>query len=350
MNRESKTKVDSLGFEPWSSLGKVDLIPIPSKEMLNYVIEQDTLNFKGLALHIVTTLVVADRLIQAIEEANKIKPDKEQLKISPQVTLETMVAYHASRPLAEAGAKQKAGETINQYMKTRDDIDLAVLVGVQEHLPFSIIMAIEELQKSRGAPNKTIGPENPFHPGKIDWTVALTQISSWLVDGGIVTMEERFEDLITRHAGIKNSPKKFSKEELVALRDWGLKRLDDLCIHIGIERQNFMGWLRVEVQSNLDTVEAKRKSDELIRELFSREPREGEFLPTTPAYRYIAKGLMSIEPSEVKRINGKEVVVKRKRRKWLETIFSRPERFLRLCTQFGLIDSIGGNYNTIAKS
>src|SRR3989344_2130456 len=194
----------------WRTRGKVDNVPIPSQEMLNFTLEQETLDFKGLALHVVTAIVVADTIITALEKRNEEVDPEKRISIDRDTTLETIIAHHAVRPLGEAGVKGEATEFVNEYMKTHKYTDLAILVAIQSHFPLSIIESMEEVERE-GFPKKTIGPENPQRMGTIDWNVAIWQIATWSVAGTIVPIEKRFDDLIARHVDNPNSPYKFTK-------------------------------------------------------------------------------------------------------------------------------------------
>lgn len=330
----------------WKIRGRVDNIPIPSQEMLNHALEQDTLDFKNLALHVLTETVIADTIITAVERRNIEVPEEERIKIDRDTTLETMVAYHAPRPLAEAGQKGEATEFVNQYMKTHEDEELAVLVAIQSHLPLSVIKSMEDLEKPRGFPKKTIGPENPQRMGTIDWTTAMTQIAGWLVVGTIVSIDKRFEDLIARHAGNPNSPKRYTKEEWLQLKDWGKERMQELCKYLGIEYANFNDWLRSQIQS-IPPEKAKQESHDLIRELFHREPVGNEFLPISPAYKYLARSILSIEPPTTEVEDGKTIIVPNSQRKAVERLLARPERFLHLCQVYGLIKKDNEGYKSV---
>lgn len=286
-------------------------------------------------MHVVTTLVVADTIITAINERNKELIPENRLVIDRDTTLETMVAYHASRPLAEAGVKGKSTEFINQYMKTHQDTELAELIAIEKHFPLSIIKSIEEYTKARGYPDKTIGPDNPQRPGTIDWGVAITQIASWSVTGTIIPMDKRFEDLIARHANVPDSPKKTTKKEWLSLQKWGKARLKELCEFLGVEQSNFCEWLRSRIQSNYPAEKARQESDDLIRELFQREPENNEFLPISPAYRYLARSILNIKSSPDPQ------------RKTVERLLARPERFLHLCQVYGLVQKDRDGYKSI---
>lgn len=331
----------------WKTRGKVDNVPIPSQEILNHALEMETLNFKNLALHVVTSMVVADTIITAIQQCNqRIAPEK-RLEIDKDTSLETMVAYHASRPLAEAGQKGKSTEFVNEYMKTHQDTELAELLAIQNRFPLAIIQSIEEFTKARGFPEKTIGPENPQRPGTIDWNVAMTQIASWSVVGTIVPIDRRFEDLIARHADAPDSTKKLTREDLIGMKNWGKERLQELCDHLGIEPSNFYEWLRSHIQSNYPADIARQESDNLIRKLLHREPDRDEFLPTSPAYKYLARSILSIEPPVTEVRNGEIVVVPNPRRKTVERLLAKPERFLHLCQVYGLVKKDDYGYKSV---
>lgn len=333
--------------DAFKTRGRVDNVPIPSQEILNHALEQSTLDFKNLALHVITTMVVADSIIAAVEQRNQEVPPEKRMHIDRDTALETMVAYHASRPLAEAGQKGKATKEVNEYMKGHQDVELAALLAKQAHFPRIIIQSIEEFEIARGFPEKTIGPENPQRPGTIDWTVAVTQIATWSVDGTIVPMDRRFEDLITRHADNPDSPKKLTREDLLKIKNWGKERLQELCNHLGINPSNFYEWLRLNIQPNCPPNVAKEESDSLIRELFHREPSEDEFLPTSPAYKYLARSILSIKPATTEVINGKNVVVPNPQRKNVERLLAKPERFLYLCQVYGLVKKDGDRYKSV---
>jgi len=293
---------------PWSRLGTVDGIPVPSQEMLRYLVKNRTLELQGLALHLLTTLVVANVVAQGIIQANETKEPAQRLHVDPDLTLEVIVAYHATRPLSEQAARGNASEEMNFYMQEHDDIDLATFLAIQERLPIPIIQALEELQRARGFPFSTIGPANRYRPGTIDWTVAITQIASWSVAGTIVPLEARFEDLLTRHAGNRKSPKKLSREELLTYKQWGEERIHDICAHIGIQPKDALGffaWLR-------ERLDPREQSLELVRALFQREPTKDEFLPVSAAYQYLAKSIMAFE-QRARSKDGDEEVIGRNR-------------------------------------
>lgn len=330
----------------WRIRGRVDNVPIPPQEMLDYVLEQDTLDFKNLALHVVTTMVVADTVITAVDERNKQVSPKKRIEIDRDTSLETIIAHHATRPLAEAGIRGEATEFVNEYMKTHKYTDLSILVATQSHLPLSIIQSMEGIEKE-GFPKKTIGPENPQRMGTIDWTVAITQIASWSVVGTIVPIDRRFDDLIARHVNNPNSPYRFTREDWIGMRDWGKERIQEVCDHLGIESSNFHEWLRSNIQSNYPSEKAKQESDDLIRELFHRKPEEDEFLPISPAYKYLARSILSIESPATEERDGKTVVVPNRQRKIIERMLAKPERFLHLCQVYGLVQKNNNEYKSI---
>jgi len=313
---------NEVGYDPRKSLGHVDNVPIPSSEILRYAKEHDTLRFKGLALHILTTMVVADVLMQEIQKANERRPKEKQFDINPDLVFETMIAYHAARPLAEDGVAHRASESINKYMEQHDDIELATLLGSLEHLPLSVIQEIEHLQYRRGFPYKTVGPENLYRLQTIDWNAALTQIASWSVAGTIQPIEKRFEDLISRHVGQPDSPRKLTREQLLSFQEWGKARIADVCNHIGIGPNDFNNFLRRKLFEG--TTDAENKSKNLIRELFGREAKDDEFLPVSPAYRYLSKSIMGIDLPEKKRK--------------VERMLGKPAVFLRAARRYGLIE------------
>lgn len=331
----------------WKIRGSVDNIPMSSQEMLNHFLEQGTLDFKNLALHVITSMVVADTIITAIEQRNQEVVPEKRIEIDRNTTLETMVAYHASRPLAEAGVKGEATEFINEYMKTHQDTELAELLAIQNHFPLVVIQSIEEYTKARGFPRKTIGPENDQRPGTIDWNVAITQIASWSVAGIIVSMDKRFEDLIARHVNVPNDPKKFTLEDFMEMKNWGKERLQELCDHLGTDPANFFEWLRTQIHSNYPLEKATQESDDLIRELFHRDPEENEFLPISTAYKYLARSILRIEPPTTQVKNGETVIVPNPQRKTVERLLARPERFLYLCQVYGLVKKEGNEYKSV---
>lgn len=330
----------------WRTRGRIDNVPIPPQEMLDFVLEHETLDFKNLALHVVTTMIVADTIISAIEQRNEEVAPQKRIAIDRDTTLETLIAHHAVRPLGEAGVKGEATEFINQYMKTHKYTDLAILVATQSHFPLSIIQSMEQVERE-GFPKKTIGPENPQRMGTIDWNVAMWQIATWSVAGTIVPIERRFEDLIARHVNNPNSPYKFTREDWLEMRDWGKERIQQVCDHLGIDSQGFFGWLRSSIQSNYPAEKAKQESDDLIRELFHREPEEDEFLPISLAYKYLARSILSIEPPKTEVKKGVTVVVPNPQRKAIERLLKRPERFLHLCQVYGLVKKDNEGYKSV---
>ncbi|MCL4416800.1 MAG: hypothetical protein M1365_08910 [Actinobacteria bacterium] len=330
----------------WRSRGRVDDVPLPSQEMLNYTLEQDTLDFKNLALHILTTMVVADTIITAVEQRNQTVVPSQKIEIDRDTTLETIIAHHAVRPLGEAGVKGEATEFINRYMKTHTYTDLATMVALKSDLPLAVIKSMEEVERE-GFPKRTIGPENPQRIGTIDWNVAIWQIASWLVAGTIVPIDKRFDDLISRHVNNINSPYKFTKEEWLGMRDWGRERIEEICNHLEIEPENFQEWLRTKIQLNYPPEKAKQKSDGLIRELFHREPQKDEFLPISPAYKYIARSILCIQPSITEVKDGKTVLIPNPQRKAVESFLKKPERFLHLCQVYGLVQKENGDYKSV---
>ncbi len=330
----------------WKTRGRIDNIPLPPQEMLDFVLEHETLDFKNLALHVVTTMVVADTIITALEKRNKETAPEERIIIERDTTLETIIAHHAIRPLGEAGVKGEATAFVNKYMKTHKYTDLAILVATQSHFPLSIIESMEEVEKE-GFPKKTIGPENPQRMGTIDWNTAMWQLATWSVAGTIVPIEKRFDDLIARHLGNPESPYKFTKEEWLEMKDWGKERIKEVCNHLGIAPQDFSRWLRSNIQSNYPPEKATQESDDLIRELFHREPEENEFLPISPAYKYLARSILSIEPPTTEVKEGKTVIVPNAQRKIVEKLLARPERFLHLCQVYGLIQKDKDGYKSV---
>jgi hypothetical protein len=283
--------------KPWKRMGNLGEVPLPSRKMLSHISEQDTIRYPGLVLHMLTTSVVENTLIKAIQKANLKKSPGEQMQVDPDITFETSYAYHATRPLADSGSRKESdAAVIDDYMQTHDDIELATLIAARNALPLSIIDGIESLQRERGFPDRTIGPNNRHRPQEgleaIDWSIALTQIASWLVAGTIQPMDKRFEDLKTRHAKTENTSKKLTIPELDNYQQWGNARVLDIAHHIGIESENFFTWLKSEILGNENPDIAKEKSDAMIRKLFGREPTEDEFLPISSAYRYIAESII----------------------------------------------------------
>lgn len=336
----AKNYAADVPVSPWKTRGRVDNIPIPSQEILDYALRLETLDLKGLALHLVTTMVVADTIISAIEQRNQEVTSDKRLNVDRDITLETMIAYHAPRPLADAGQRGEATEFVNEYMRTHEDHELAAFVAIQNHLPLSVVSSIEQIQKPRGYPKKTIGPENPQRPGIIDWNVAITQFSTWLVAGTIIPLDRRFEEMIARHVGNPESPKRYSAEEYLDLRNWGRERIRELCEYLGIEYPNFNNWLKSKIHSGYSPEKAKQESDDLIRELFHREPEADEFLPISPAYKHLARSILSIEPSRIPD----------RQRGFIEKMLADPERYLRLCQKFGLVRKDASNYKSIEKN
>lgn len=313
---------NEIGYNARQSLGHVDDVPIPSSEILKYAKEHDTLRFKGLALHVLTTMVVADVLMREIQKANEGKPKEEQFDINPDLVFETMIAYHAARPLAEDGVAHRANESINKYMEQHDDVELATLLGSLEHLPLSVIQEMEHLQYRRGFPDKTVGPANPYRPQTVDWNAAMTEIAGWSVAGTIQPIERRFEDLISRHVDQPGSPRRLTCEQLLSFQAWGKERIADICHHIGIKPDDFNSFLRKKLFEGF--ADAENKSKNLIRELFGREAKDDEFLPVSPAYRYLSTSIMDIDLPEKKR----EV----------ERMLEKPALFLRAARRYGLIE------------
>lgn len=311
-----------VGFDARRSLGHLDNVPIPSSEILQYARSHDTLRFKGLALHVLTTLVVADVLIQEIQKANKGKSTDAQFDVNPDLIFETMVAYHAARPLAEDGVNHKANTGINKYMEQHDDVELATLLGSLEHLPLSVIQEMEHLQYRRGFPDKTVGPKNPYQPQVIDWNATITQIASWSVAGTIQPIEKRFRDLISRHIDQPDSPRKLTEDQLLYFQEWGKARISDISHHIGINPDEFDSFLRKKMFEG--TPQAEKKSQHLVLKLFGRETNDDEFLPVSPAYTYLSESIMGIDVPEKK----KEV----------EAMLGKPAVFLRAARRYGLIE------------
>lgn len=316
-------------YDPNPNLGKIDNVSIPSAESLNYAKDSEILRFKGLTLHVLTTIVVTDILAGEIDRANSSKKKEEQLDVNRDLMFETNIAYHAPRGMAEDGVSGRSTAAINSYMLQHDDIELATLLGSLEHLPLSVIQQMEHFQSRRGFPNKTIGPDNLYRPEAIDWNGALEMIASWSVAGTILPIDRRFEDLIHRHANVPNSPKKLTYEDLLRYKEWGKARIDDLSRHIGVTPENFTNFLKGKLFEGVP--DAQQKSDELIRELFKREPLEDEFLPVSPAYKYLATSIMGIDNVQ--------------RRRVVNSMLKRPEEFIRRVRRFGLI--VGEDTNSL---
>lgn len=346
MNEIAKRYAADQPVAAWKLRGRIDNVPFPPQEMLDFVREHETLDFKNLALHIVTTMVVADTIITALEKRNKEKAPEKAISIDRDTTLETIITHHAMRPLGEAGVKGQATEFVNEYMKTHKYTDLAILVAIQNHFPLSIIQSMEEVEKE-GFPKKTIGPENPQRMGTIDWNTAMWQIATWSVAGTIVPIDKRFDDLIARHVDNPDSPYKFTKEEWLEMKNWGKERIQEICNHLEIEPQNFHKWLRTQINLNYPPEKAKQESDDLIRELFHREPEEDEFLPISPAYKYLARSILNIEPPTTEVIDEKTVLIPNPRRKTVERLLAKPERFLHLCQVYGLIQKGNNDYESL---
>lgn len=346
MNEIAKRYAVDQPVSAWRTRGRVDNIPIPPQEMLDFVLEHETLDFKNLALHIVTTMVVADTIITAVEKRNQEVTPEEKLEIDRDTTLETIIAHHAIRPLGEAGVKGEATEFVNEYMRTHKYTDLAISVATQSHLPLSIIQSMEEVE-GKGFPKKTIGPENPQRMGTIDWNVAMWQIATWSVTGPIVTIDKRFDDLIARHVDNPDSPYRFTRDEWFEMRDWGKERIQEVCNHLGIENSGFYDWLRSQIQSNCSPEKAKQESDDLVRELFHREPGADEFLPISPAYKYLARSILSIEPPKIEIRDGETIIVPNPQRKSVERLLRQPERFLHLCQVYGLVKKDEQRYKSV---
>ena len=314
-------------FEPWERIGNVDDFPIPSPEMLNFAKEQDLLSIKGLALHVVTSLVVADTIINAIERANSKLPTDKKFDINGDVTLETMVSYHSARPLAVLGKKGLASDAVNKFMEQNDDIAFAEVVAVKENIPLSVVQSIGNLDNRKGFPQNTIGPSNPNRPETIDWTTVITQVAGWSVtEGTIQPLDKRFDDLMKRHIGNPDSTKNITIEGYENLGRWGKDRIVDISRHIGISHENFFEWLRESIVRGSE--KGQNESDNLIRELFKKEPKRQEFLPISHAYKYLARSILDINEGDKND----------PRKRHLERILLRPERFLHLCKMYGLVE------------
>jgi len=221
-------------------------------------------------------------------------------------------------------------------MKTHDMTELAGLLAAERNFPDKLLETIDEINPKLGFPERTIGPENPKDMGKIDWTAAMTQLSSWLVANRAInanSFEKRFDDLIARHVD-KPNVHKFTKDEWIGMKNWGEDRLKDLCQHLGIERPDLNNWMKSKINP---TDASGSESDELIREIFKREPEEGEFLPISSAYKYLARSISSIgEPKTVEE-NGETKIIPNPQRRTVERLLAKPERFLHLCQQYGLL-------------
>ena len=346
MNEIAKRYAAEQPVTAWKTRGKIDNIPIPPQEMLNFVLEHDTLDFKNLALHVITTMVVADTIITAVEKRNQEIAPERRIDVDRDTTLETIIAHHAIRPLGEAGVKGESTHFVNEYMKTHKYTDLAILVATQSHFPLSIIQSMEEVEKE-GFPKKTIGPENPQRMGTIDWNVAMWQIATWSVAGTIVSIDRRFDDLIARHVDNPDSPYRFTKEEWLEMRDWGKTRIQDICNHLGIESSDFIDWLRSKIKSGYSSEKAKQESDNLIGELFHREPEGDEFLQISPAYKYLARSILSIELPAKEEKGGETILIPNKQRKKVERLLAHPQEYLRLCQKYGLIKENDNGYKSI---
>ncbi len=331
-------KVERLRYAPWERLGKVDDVPLQSSEMLHYLLKYETLDLPMLSLHIVTTSVVADVLMQQITVANSSKSPEDQIVIKPDTILETMAAYHAPRKLANEGTAGHANEAINIYMKDHTDIDLATLIAIQEGLPLSLITTMEKIQRARGFPEKSVGPVIATSPSDIHWDPAITQIASWSVAGTIIPIEKRFEDLINRHANNLDSPKNLPKQRWLEYRNWGIQRINDLAAHIGFPIGDFHSWLRTQIHGEDPDGVAKTQSDNLIKEVFHREPVADEFLPVSPAYTFLARRITSLlDPAPGQRHE----------RERLEMFMRRPQRVLELCRTYGIIQGKTEHYQSV---
>ena len=71
--------LESLPTKAWAIRYTGGMIPVPAYETLQYLSGMDILSAPGLALHIVTSTLVMDTLINAIERANKSKLNAFQL-------------------------------------------------------------------------------------------------------------------------------------------------------------------------------------------------------------------------------------------------------------------------------
>lgn len=325
-------------------MGSVDNVPIPSPEILNYLLRQETLEFKKLALHILTEITIVEVVMRAVEKKSKNRIPNDTIILDKSTTMDIVIAHHAPRPLAVAAKQGRASEFFNEYMKTHDDTDLAVHQAKAGGLPDEVVVGMEEIDIKRGFPKQTIGPDNPDRPGTIDWNVALGQIASWLIADTIVTMDYRFEDLISRHAGNPNSVKKISREKFLEMKEWGEERLTELCKFLDIQYADFYSWLKAQIHSGIPDDEARVQSDSLIRELFDRESKDGEYLPISPAYQYLARLIGKIEPPTTVNVGGNTLLVPNQQRAKIERVFARPGRFISLLKSRGIIKESDTGY------
>src|SRR3989344_3514574 len=128
------------------------------------------------------------------------------------------------------------------------------------------------------------------------------------------------------------------------MRDWGKERIQEICDHLGIEGSSFYDWLKSQIQSNHSPEKAKQESDDLIRELFHREPEGDQFLPISPAYKYLARSILSIELPAKEEKGGETILIPNKQRKKVERLLAHPQEYLRLCQKYGLIKENDNGY------
>jgi len=145
-------------------------------------------------------------------------------------------------------------------------------------------------------------------------------------EGTIRPLDKRFKNLKLRHIGNPNSTKNITEKGYDNLEKWGKDRIVDTSRHIGITPENFFEWLRESIVGS--SQKAKAESDNLIRELFKREPEVQEFLPISSAYKYLARSILGIDEGDKND----------PRKRHLERVLLRPERFLHLCKMYGLIE------------
>src|SRR6266550_1238713 len=140
-----------------------------------------------------------------------------------------------------------------------------------------------------------------------------------------------------RHAGIKDSPKKLSLEDYDRLQLWGSARVTTIAEHIGIKPDNFFDWLKNKIHEGVEPSVAREMSDNLIRELFQKEPGGNEFLPISPEYRYLAANIQATQPDQIQLVEGEDHIVRHPTRKKVDNMLKRPERILHSLERYGLI-------------
>ncbi len=170
------------------------LLSFPTEEVMRYGIKHDILNSSWLLAHIMLCRVLVFQMAKALPKSIDFDMD---------TALSLTTIYHATRQAADYGRLGRHSDPlVNELMKTRGEMDYALNQAIEHWFTVTITQWIRNYRVNPSSREAWYFPhESMVRNGTINWTEAISILTSWLVAWPITRASIRFQDLRDRRSG-----------------------------------------------------------------------------------------------------------------------------------------------------